>query len=73
MRFSGKLEGLHPTGAYVFVEKDGGRSIFVHVSELHRAGIEDAKVGDVLEYEIGWDASNRQRAIEVKRVQRAAS
>lgn len=73
MRFSGKLEGLHPNGTYGFVEKDGGRSIFVHVSELHRAGIEDARVGDILEYSIGWDPSNRQRAVDVERIQRAAS
>ncbi|MBR0658688.1 cold-shock protein [Neoroseomonas oryzicola] len=49
----GTVKWFNPAKGYGFIQpNDGSKDIFLHVSDVERAGIESPKEGQKLEYEI---------------------
>ena len=64
---TGKIKWFNPTKGYGFIEQEGSKDVFVHVSALEQAGIETLKEGEEIEFEIG-ENKGRENAINVKKV-----
>lgn len=64
----GKIEKWVSERGFGFVTNDlDGGNMFVHAKQLEKAGIYDARVGDVLEYAIGVH-NGREEAVSVARI-----
>ena len=63
----GKIKWFNPTKGYGFIEQEGSKDVFLHVSALEEAGIETLKEGEEIEFEIG-ENKGRENAINVKKV-----
>ena len=63
----GKIKWFNPTKGYGFIEQEGSKDVFLHVSALEQAGIETLKEGEEIEFEIG-ENKGRENAINVKKV-----
>ena len=50
---TGKIKWFNPTKGYGFIEQEGSKDVFLHVSALEEAGIETLKEGEEIEFEIG--------------------
>lgn len=49
----GTVKWFNPAKGYGFIQpNDGSKDIFLHVSDVERAGIESPKEGQKLEYEV---------------------
>ena len=64
---TGKIKWFNPTKGYGFIEQEGSKDVFLHVSALEQAGIETLKEGEEIEFEIG-ENKGRVNAINVKKV-----
>ena len=64
---TGKIKWFNPTKGYGFIEQEGSKAVFLHVSALEQAGIETLKEGEEIEFEIG-ENKGRENAINVKKV-----
>ena len=64
---TGKIKWFNPAKGYGFIEQEGNKDIFLHVSALEKAGITTLKEGDEIEFEIG-ENKGRENAINVKRI-----
>jgi CspA family cold shock protein len=64
---NGKIKWFNPTKGYGFIEQEGNKDIFLHVSALEKAGITTLKEGEEIEFEIG-ENKGRENAINVKRI-----
>ena len=64
---TGKIKWFNPTKGYGFIEQEGSKDVFLHVSALEQAGIETLKEGEETEFEIG-ENKGRENAINVKKV-----
>ena len=64
---TGKIKWFNPTKGYGFIEQEGSKDVFLHVSALEQAGIETLKEGEEIEIEIG-ENKGRENAINVKKV-----
>ena len=64
---TGKIKWFNPTKGYGFIEQEGSKDIFLHVSALEHAGIETLKEGEEIEFEIG-ENKGKENAINVKKV-----
>ncbi len=52
-RFTGKVKWFNPSKGYGFVQPENGdKDIFVHVSEVERAGIRNLQEGQRLSFEL---------------------
>tara|TARA_X000000950_G_scaffold167482_1_gene204555 strand:+ start:37758 stop:38003 length:246 start_codon:yes stop_codon:yes gene_type:complete len=50
----GKVKWFNPKNGYGFITPDeGGSDIFVHASELKKAGITKVTIGEAVEYTVG--------------------
>jgi CspA family cold shock protein len=63
----GKIKWFNPTKGYGFIEQEGNKDVFLHVSALEEAGIETLKEGEEIEFEIG-ENKGKQNAINIKKV-----
>ena len=63
----GKIKWFNPTKGYGFIEQEGNKDVFLHVSALEQAGISTLKEGEEIEFEIG-ENKGRENAINVKKV-----
>ena len=65
---NGKIKWFNPTKGYGFIENDaGGRDIFLHVSALEQAGIDNLEEGEAVSFEIG-DNRGRENAINITKI-----
>ena len=64
---TGKIKWFNPTKGYGFIEQEGSKDVFLHVSALEEAGIETLKAGEEIEFEIG-ENKGKENAINVKKV-----
>ena len=65
---NGKIKWFNPTKGYGFIENDaGGKDIFLHVSALEQAGIDNLEEGEAVSFEIG-DNRGRENAININRI-----
>ena len=64
---TGKIKWFNPTKGYGFIEQEGSKDLFQHVSALEEAGIETLKEGEEIEFEIG-ENKGKENAINVKKI-----
>ena len=62
-----KIKWFNPTKGYGFIEQEGSKDVFLHVSALEEAGIDTLKEGEEIEFEIG-ENKGKENAINVKKV-----
>ena len=65
---TGKIKWFNPAKGYGFIENEGSKDFFLHVSALEKACIDTLKEGEEIEFEIG-DNKGRENAINVKKVE----
>ena len=63
----GKIKWFNPAKGYGFIENEGSKDVFLHISALEEAGIETLKEGEEIEFEIG-DNKGKENAINVKKI-----
>tara|TARA_R110000824_G_scaffold286182_1_gene474346 strand:+ start:161 stop:361 length:201 start_codon:yes stop_codon:yes gene_type:complete len=64
---TGKIKWFNPTKGYGFIEQEGTKDVFLHVSALEEAGISTLQEGEKIEFEIG-DNKGKDTAINIKKV-----
>ena len=65
---NGKIKWFNPTKGYGFIENDaGGKDIFLHVSALEQAGIDNLEECEAVSFEIG-DNRGRENAINITKI-----
>ena len=64
---TGKIKWFNPTKGYGFIEQEGSKDVFLHVSAWEEAGIETLKEGEEIEFEIG-ENKGKENAINVKKI-----
>ena len=65
---TGKIKWFNPTKGYGFIENNaGGKDIFLHVSALEQAGIDNLEEGEAVSFEIG-DNRGRENAINITKL-----
>ena len=64
---TGKIKWFNPPKGYGFIEQEGNKDVFLHVSALEQAGIDTLKEGEEIEFEIG-ENKGKEHAINVKKV-----
>ena len=64
---TGKIKWFNPTKGYGFIEQEGSKDVFLHVSALEEAGISTLKEGEKIEFEIG-ENKGKENAINDKKV-----
>ena len=56
---TGKIKWFNPTKGYGFIEQEGSKDVFLHVSALEQAGIDTLKEGE---------NKGRENAVNIKKV-----
>ena len=64
---TGKIKWFNPTKGYGFIEQEGSKDVFLHVSALEEAGIETLKEGAEIEFARG-ENKGKENAMNVKKV-----
>jgi CspA family cold shock protein len=64
---TGKIKWFNPTRGYGFIEHEGNKDVFLHVSALEEAGIDKLTEGEDIEFEIG-ENKGRENAINIKKI-----
>ena len=65
---NGKIKWFNPAKGYGFIENDaGGKDIFLHVSALEQAGIDNLEEGEAVSFEIG-ENRGKDTAINIKKI-----
>jgi CspA family cold shock protein len=64
----GKIKWFNPTRGYGFIENEGSKDVFLHVSALEKAGIDTLQEGQEIEFDIG-ENKGKENAINVRKVE----
>ena len=64
---TGKIKWFNPTKGYGFIENEGSKDVFLHVSALEKAGIETLQEGQAISFEIG-ENNGKENAINIKTI-----
>jgi cold shock protein len=52
MRATGKVKWFNETKGFGFIEREGGKDLFVHFSAIKTAGLKSLSEGDAVEFDI---------------------
>jgi len=64
----GKIKWFNPAKGYGFIENDeGGKDIFLHISALEQAGIDNLEEGQAVSFEIG-ENRGKENAINIQKI-----
>ena len=64
---TGKIKWFNSAKGYGFIEQEGSKDVFLHISALEQAGINTLKEGEEIEFEIG-ENKGKENAINVKKI-----
>ena len=64
---TGKIKWFNPTKGYGFIEQEGNKDVFLHVSALEEAGIDTLQEGEAISFEIG-ENKGKENAINIKKI-----
>ena len=64
---TGKIKWFNPTKGYGFIEQEGSKDVFLHVSALEEAGIDTLQEGESVSFEIG-ENKGKENAINIKKI-----
>ena len=64
---TGKIKWFTPAKGYGFIEQEGNKDVFLHVSALEKAGIDTLKEGEEIEFDIG-ENKGKENAINIKKM-----
>ena len=60
---TGTVKWFNPTKGYGFIQRTGGKDVFVHISAVEQAGLSTLNEGQSIEFEV---ESNRGKESAVK-------
>ena len=64
----GKIKWFNPAKGYGFIENnEGGKDIFLHISALEQAGIDNLEEGQAVSFEIG-ENRGKENAINIQKI-----
>ena len=66
---TGTVKWFNATKGYGFIQPDdGSKDVFLHISDVQRASLQDPREGDKLEYELQRGAQGKTSAGNLKSI-----
>jgi CspA family cold shock protein len=64
----GTVKWFNAMKGYGFIAPDGAsKDVFVHISEVQKAGLSNLNQGDVVEFELSMGKNGREAAVNLKK------
>ena len=64
----GTVKWFNAMKGYGFIAPDGAnKDVFVHISEVQKAGLTNLNQGDVVEFEMSMGKNGREAAVNLKK------